>query len=178
MDSIGLCASVATSDIGSPPEALGALLTPPSAFSPLNWPKSHPLPLTLTAVHAKLLRSCPTLCDLKDGSPLPPLLVQTRSQLFWDDGFCGLPKGHPLTTDSRRIFLTPMCSGHLQQRQKVLDLLRVCKAPCSEDPPPLQTPHCSFCWTTCISSQYTHIPSLFSLPATRRTPPLYVITER
>ena len=133
---------MATSDIGSPPEALGALLTPPSAFSPLNWPKSHPLPLTLTAVHAKLLQSCPTLCDPKDGSPLPPLLVQTRSQLFWGDGFCGLPKGHPLITDSRMIFLTPTCSGRLQGRQKVLDpILRVCKAPCSEDPPPLQSLH-------------------------------------
>lgn len=115
LDSTGLCASVATSDIESPPEALGALLTPLAAFSPLNWPKSHPHPSRSLPCMLCCL-SCPTLCDPKDCSPLPPLLAQTRSQLFWGDGFCGLPKGPPLITESRMIFLTPMCSGHLQGR--------------------------------------------------------------
>lgn len=68
----------------------GTSMTPPLAFSPSNCPKCHQMPLTLTAL------------PHSSGWIL----------LFLGVWSCGLPKGHPLSTDSRTTFLTPRRAGH------------------------------------------------------------------
>ena len=43
--------------------------------------------LMYACVHAKSLQQCPTLCDLKDGSPPGPLSTGFSRQEYWN----GLP---------------------------------------------------------------------------------------
>lgn len=53
--------------------------------------------------------------------------AQAVSYVFWDDGYCGLLKGHPHSTDSRMIFLTPMCSGTVSSPAGRVEGSRACK---------------------------------------------------